>query len=377
MQQTQSQHGLSKAQIERYSRQLLLPELGVMAGIGHLGIVDFDTVDESNLQRQVIHNEERVGTPKTESAAKAVADLSSHVRCTTFNTLIDSSNAMDIVKDFEYVVDATDNAATRYLLNDACVLLGKTLVSGSALRMDGQLTVYNHNGGPCYRCIFPVPPPPETVTNCNDGGVLGVVPGIIGCIQALEVIKLVAGIPTSFSQKMLLFDAMEGTFRTIKLRAKNKQCAVCGDTPTITAPIDYVLFCGASANDKTRRRELLSDEQRITCQQYNQIVQDNQPHVLLDVRQKVQFDICSLPHSHHIPLAELGKHIDRVSELQARVSAQTGAATPVPVYVVCRRGNDSQLAVDLLQKHGIKNAYDLVGGLTAWSETVDASMPIY
>ncbi|KAJ3290972.1 Molybdenum cofactor synthesis protein 3 [Borealophlyctis nickersoniae] len=166
--------------------------------------------------------------------------------------ILDSSNAMDIIRLYDIIVDATDNVATRYLLNDACVLANKTLVSGSALRMDGQLTVYNHQGGPCYRCIFPKPPPPETVTNCSDGGVLGVVPGIIGCMQALEVIKIASGIGTSYSQKMLVFDAVLGSFRTVKLRGRNVNCAVCGDAPTITELIDYVQFCGAAATDKVR-----------------------------------------------------------------------------------------------------------------------------
>ncbi|KAH9272739.1 hypothetical protein BASA83_004941 [Batrachochytrium salamandrivorans] len=419
-QQQQQQHGLSTAQIERYSRQLLLPDIGVhgqsklcnssvlvvgagglgspailylaAAGIGHLGIVDYDAVEASNLQRQIIHSEDSIGALKTDSAAASVHSLSSLVRCTTFNTLIDRSNVLDILKSFDLVVDGTDNVTTRYLLNDACVLLGKTLVSGSALRMDGQLTVYNHQGGPCYRCIFPVPPPPETVSNCNQAGVLGVVPGIIGCIQALEVIKIVSGMQTSYSQKMLLFDATQGSFRTVKLRGKNPSCEVCGTNPTITEPIDYIQFCGVSPHDKTPDLQVSGDDERISVKEYHSIVMAGTPHLLLDVREKVQYDICSLSQSHHIPLAKLESNIDCVLQLRETVSAEKSSSqavsivnaddsvsgsAAVPIYVVCRRGNDSQLAVQKLKGHGVSNVFDIVGGLKQWAVEIDPSFPKY
>ncbi|KAJ1340944.1 hypothetical protein BSLG_004417 [Batrachochytrium salamandrivorans] len=393
--QQQQQHGLSTAQIERYSRQLLLPDIGVhgqsklcnssvlvvgagglgspailylaAAGIGHLGIVDYDAVEASNLQRQIIHSEDSIGALKTDSAAASV-------------------------HSFDLVVDGTDNVTTRYLLNDACVLLGKTLVSGSALRMDGQLTVYNHQGGPCYRCIFPVPPPPETVSNCNQAGVLGVVPGIIGCIQALEVIKIVSGMQTSYSQKMLLFDATQGSFRTVKLRGKNPSCEVCGTNPTITEPIDYIQFCGVSPHDKTPDLQVSGDDERISVKEYHSIVMAGTPHLLLDVREKVQYDICSLSQSHHIPLAKLESNIDCVLQLRETVSAEKSSSqavsivnaddsvsgsAAVPIYVVCRRGNDSQLAVQKLKGHGVSNVFDIVGGLKQWAVEIDPSFPKY
>ncbi|KAI8924450.1 hypothetical protein BC831DRAFT_513356 [Entophlyctis helioformis] len=387
-------HGLSQAQVERYSRQLLLRDIGVAgqerlcnakvlvvgaggigspvilylaaAGIGHLGIVDYDSVEASNLQRQVVHTEARVGTLKADSAAQAVAELSSLVKCTTFNTLIDRTNVLDIVREqvppsFDIIVDATDNVATRYLLNDASVLLNKTLVSGSALRMDGQLTVYNHQGGPCYRCIFPVPPPPETVTNCSEGGVLGV--GIIGCIQALEVIKLVAGIPTSYSQKLLLFDAVAGSFRSVKLRGKSPNCAVCGDNPTITEPIDYVQFCGSAPDDKTPDVHLLEPHERVSVQAYRDVADSGAPHVLVDVRDQMQFEICALPNSLHVPFDKLQERLPEI--VQHRI------------FVVCRRGNDSQMAVRTLKAGGIESAFDIIGGLEEWSRTIDPTFPNY
>ncbi|KAJ3024214.1 Molybdenum cofactor synthesis protein 3 [Thoreauomyces humboldtii] len=314
---------LSNAEISRFSRQLLVPEIGVpgqlslrnasvlvvgagglgapaimylaAAGIGRIGIVDYDEVEASNLQRQIIHDETKVGVLKAESARETVNRLSSLCECVAYNLLLDSGNAMETLSPWDYIVDATDNVATRYLLNDACVLLKKTLISGSALRMDGQLTVYNHEGGPCYRCIFPSPPPPETVTNCSDGGVVGVVPGIIGCMQALEVIKIASGIGASFSQKLLIFDATDGTFRTIRLRGRRSTCAVCGDEPTVTELIDYVQFCGAGADDKSHGLKLLDDSERITAKGYAAL--RSKPHVLLDVREKIQFAICALPDS--------------------------------------------------------------------------------
>ncbi|KAI8923963.1 hypothetical protein BC831DRAFT_14474 [Entophlyctis helioformis] len=398
-------HGLSQAQVERYSRQLLLRDIGVAgqerlcnakvlvvgaggigspvilylaaAGIGHLGIVDYDSVEASNLQRQVVHTEARVGTLKADSAAQAVAELSSLVKCTTFNTLIDRTNVLDIVREFDIIVDATDNVATRYLLNDASVLLNKTLVSGSALRMDGQLTVYNHQGGPCYRCIFPVPPPPETVTNCSEGGVLGVVPGIIGCIQALEVIKLVAGIPTSYSQKLLLFDAVAGSFRSVKLRGKSPNCAVCGDNPTITEPIDYVQFCGSAPDDKTPDVHLLEPHERVSVQAYRDVADSGAPHVLVDVRDQMQFEICALPNSLHVPFDKLQERLPEIVQHRSRVALDTGTQTPPPVFVVCRRGNDSQMAVRTLKAGGIESAFDIIGGLEEWSRTIDPTFPNY
>ncbi|KAJ3261170.1 hypothetical protein HK103_006479 [Boothiomyces macroporosus] len=387
---------LTNEEISRYSRQLLLPCIGTAgqekilkssvlvvgagglgspvllylaaAGIGKLGIIDYDNLETSNLQRQIVHSEKNVGTPKVESAKSTIQNLNSNTKVETYNLLIDKSNAMDIIKEYDIVVDATDNVATRYLLNDASVFLKKPLVSAGALRMDGQLTVYNYNGGPCYRCIFPTPPPADTVTNCNDGGVLGVITGIMGSIQALEVLKIVTGIESSYVQKMLLFDGLTGSFRQIKIRPRNPNCPVCGDHPTITELIDYVQFCGAGAHDKTPNLKILDDKDRITVHDYKSIRDTEQHHVLLDVRETVQFNICSLDNSLHIPYANLHKQLDILKKENPNEH---------PVYVVCRRGNDSQLAVNFLKESGIENCFDIVGGLDEWAAKIDHGFPTY
>ncbi|KAJ8662138.1 hypothetical protein O0I10_001831 [Lichtheimia ornata] len=390
---------LSNPEIRRFGRQLILPDFGIegqlklrnssilvvgagglgapallylgAGGVGRLGIVDHDDVDVSNLHRQVIHKERTQGINKAVSAMMAVHEINPGCHVTPYPILLDSTNALDIIKQYDVVLDATDNVATRYLLNDACVLAGKPLVSGSALRMDGQLTVYNYNGGPCYRCLHPVPPPAETVTNCSDGGVLGVVPGVIGTLQALEAIKIITGSNANDPPSFLIFSgSYSPMFRTMKLRGKRKDCVVCGENPTITALIDYVQFCGAGANDKELSLSVLEPKERINVQQYNEVVNNNEAHVLLDVRAPVQFDICSLPGSLSIPLANLEK---RISELKKDMEAKETDN----VYVVCRLGNDSQLAVRLLQKHGITNARDISGGLYKWATDIDPNFPIY
>ncbi|XP_022799067.1 adenylyltransferase and sulfurtransferase MOCS3-like isoform X2 [Stylophora pistillata] len=286
---------LTKDEILRYSRQLILPEIGVKgqiklcnasvlvvgagglgcpvaqylaaAGVGHIGTVDYDTVEISNLHRQVLHTESRVNISKAESIKIQIH---------------------------------------QYLLNDACILAGKPLVSGSALRFEGQLTVYNHDGGPCYRCLFPKPPPPESVGNCSDNGVLGPVPGVIGTLQALEAIKIIVGTKSSYSQKMLIYDALDGRFLTIKLRPRQSNCAVCGDNPSIRKLMDYELFCGASATDKTPSLEILQEQQRISVHEYKRLIDECSPHILLDVREPVELEICSLPvETLNIPLRVL------------------------------------------------------------------------
>ncbi|KAF9931339.1 Molybdenum cofactor synthesis protein 3 [Mortierella alpina] len=392
---------LTNPEIARYGRQLILPGFGIQgqmdlrncsmlivgagglgassalylgaSGVGRLGIVDHDTVDISNLHRQVIHNEARQGMSKAESAALSVRLLNPHCEVIVHNLVLESSNAQPIIDAYDIVIDATDNVATRYLLNDACVLGRKPLVSGSALRLDGQLTVYNYNGGPCYRCLFPTPPPAETVTNCSDGGVLGVVPGTIGCLQALEAIKIATGMSAKDPPTMTLFSANTSTmFRTIKLRKRKSECIVCGDAPTITKLIDYVRFCGSSATDKTPDLLLIPLQERLTCDTYKKIREEQMPHLLLDVREKVQFDICSLPSSLNIPLKVLPDEIEKVK-------SRLGNNTDQPVYVVCRRGNDSQPAVRILQEHGITTGEikDLVGGLDRWADRIDPDFPKY
>ncbi|KAF8936073.1 hypothetical protein BGZ58_004634 [Dissophora ornata] len=344
---------LTNPEIARYGRQLILPGFGIQgqtdlrncsmlvvgagglgsscalylggSGVGRIGIVDHDTVDISNLHRQVIHNEARQGMSKAQSAALSIRLLNPHTQVVVHDIVLDSSNAQPIINAYDIVIDATDNVATRYLLNDACVLGKKPLVSGSALRLDGQLTIYNYRGGPCYRCLFPTPPPSETVTNCSDGGVLGVVPGIVGCLQALEAIKIATGMNALDPPSMTLFSANSPTmFRTVKLRKRKADCVVCGDSPTITALIDYVRFCGSSATDKTLDLFLIPFQERLTCEMYKKICDENVPHLLLDVRERVQFDICSLPSSFNIPLKDLPEQVDLVKERLVAFPNQPG-----------------------------------------------------
>ncbi|KAL0969259.1 hypothetical protein UPYG_G00224650 [Umbra pygmaea] len=287
---------------------------------------------------------------------------------------------------YDIVADCSDNVPTRYLVNDACVLSGKTLVSASALRMEGQLTVYNYHGGPCYRCIFPKPPPPETVTNCSDGGVLGVVPGIMGCLQALEILKIASGQGSSCGQQLLMFDAQDAKFRTIRLRPKQNSCAVCGENPTVTHLVDYEVFCGSAATDKCRRLNLLSKDQRVTVQDYKSILDRSDFHLLLDVRPLVEVDICHLPSSLNIPLSSLeNKKCDHIQVLKERirqVKEQMSSEAQVPVYVICKLGNDSQKAVKVLEKMSgsevdFVSVKDICGGLMAWSQKIDPLFPQY
>ncbi|KAK6307108.1 hypothetical protein J4Q44_G00222560 [Coregonus suidteri] len=300
---------LSNEDIMRYSRQLLLPELGVQgqlnfsqtsvlvvgcgglgcplaqylaaAGIGRVGLLDYDKVELSNLHRQVLHGEDSQGQAKAQSAAHAVRRLNSTVECIPYHLQLSPENALQLIQH------------------------GKPLVSASALRMEGQLTVYNYRGGPCYRCLYPKPTPPEMVTNCSDGGILGVVPGIMGCFQALEVLKIASRQGSSCGQQLLMFDAQDAKFRSIRLRSKQASCAVCGENPTVTHLVDYEKFCRSAATDKCRRLNLLSKDQRVTVQEYKSIVDNTAAHLLLDVRPLVEVDICHLPTSLNIPLSSL------------------------------------------------------------------------
>ncbi|XP_033860391.3 adenylyltransferase and sulfurtransferase MOCS3 [Acipenser ruthenus] len=405
---------LSNEEIMRYSRQLLLPELGVKgqltlsntsvlvvgcgglgcplaqyvaaAGIGRLGLLDYDGVELSNLHRQVLHGEDRQGRPKALSAAESLKRLNSKVQYVPYNMQLTPDNALQLIQQYDIVADCSDNVPTRYLVNDACVLSGKPLVSASALRMEGQLTVYNYRGGPCYRCLYPKPPPPETVTNCSDGGVLGVVPGIMGCIQALEVLKIASGKESSYRQQMLLFDALDARFRTIKLRPKQAGCVVCGENPTVKALVDYEKFCGSSAADKCRKLCLLPKEQRISVQEYKQVLNTRIPHLLVDVRPPVEVHICHLPFSLNIPLASLedkkAQELELLKEKIAEVKQQTNQESVFPVYVICKLGNDSQKAVQILQMMSGTELHsvlvkDIQGGLMAWARKIDPTFPQY
>ncbi|KAJ1963081.1 hypothetical protein H4R35_007286, partial [Dimargaris xerosporica] len=380
---------LSNHDIARYSRHLLLPEIGVQGqlklrnaavlvvgagglgspcilylaamGVGKLGVVDHDVVEISNLQRQIIHTEAggRRQITKAESARQTAAALNSQCALQAYTCLLDSDNALDILADYDVVVDATDNVPTRYLINDACVLLNKPLVSASAIRLEGQLTVYHYHNSPCYRCLFPTPPPPETVTNCSDGGVLGVVPGVLGTLQALETIKVLTGQKALESPTLLLFSAFGSlSFRSVKLRSRKDSCAVCGTNPTITRLQDYPRFCGSQPIDAPLSLTVLPVDQRITCQAYQALcTQGGSPHLLLDVRDKVQYDICRLPNAVNIPWQHLKRNLEQLAQL---------TTTEQPIYVVCRLGNDSQLAVEWLRDQGFTQAKDIIGGLRQW-----------
>ncbi|KAL2099131.1 hypothetical protein ACEWY4_005611 [Coilia grayii] len=405
---------LTNEDIMRFSRQLLLPDLGVKgqlklsktsvlvvgcgglgcplaqylaaAGIGRLGLLDYDEVELSNLHRQVLHSELTQGQPKSQSAAQAIRRLNSTVQCVPYHLQLTPENALQLIQQYDIVADCSDNVPTRYLVNDACVLSGKPLVSASALRMEGQLTVYNYNGGPCYRCLYPAPPPPETVTNCSDGGVLGVVPGIMGCLQALEVLKIASGQGSSYGQQLLMFDGQGSRFRSIRLRPRQAGCAVCGENPSVTQLQDYETFCGSAATDKCRRLNLLVKEQRITVQEYKSIVDSGAPHILLDVRPPVEVDICHLPFSLNIPLASLeerkAEHIDLLRERIRQLRRQLQAKSQLPVYVVCKQGNDSQKAVQILEQMSGQEVdsvtvKDISGGLMSWAQKIEPSFPQY
>lgn len=340
------------------------------AGVGRIGVVDYDQVEVSNLHRQVLHKEKSVGLSKVESLRRSLKELNRLVQIDTHNVQLTSRNANQIVSNYDVIVDCSDNVATRYLINDSCVLNRKPLVSGSAIKWEGQLTVYNYGNGPCYRCIFAQPPPPEAVLNCGDGGILGAVTGIIGSLQALETVKILLGCPkdaTVLSGRLLLFDGLTSTIRNVALRGKRPDCAVCSSKATIKELIDYERFCKMAATDKDRQVNLLKPNERISVQELKLIMDRHIPHTLIDVRSESEFEICQLPHSQHISMEKVMNN-HGVHNLE----------TQNPIYVVCRRGNDSQLAVrhlqGLLRGSVIK---DVVGGLHAWTKEIDSEFPIY
>ncbi|KAG1228271.1 hypothetical protein G6F68_007590 [Rhizopus microsporus] len=319
-------------------------------GVGRLGIVDHDEVDINNLHRQVIHTEARKGMNKAVSAAVAVKAIYPDADVIPYAYTLDRTNALELIKQYDIIIDATDNITTRYLLSDAGVLAGKPVVSGSALRTDGQLTIYNYNNGPCFRCLHPIPPPAAAVGKCVDNGVVGVVPGVIGILQALEAIKVAIGSTALSDPSFLIFSAMNNPmFRTMRLRQKKKDCAICGENPTITELIDYVEFCQGEANDDVVSEHLLKREERIDVDEYDDILKNKRPHVLLDVRPKVQYDICHLPNSIHIPIDELDNKMDKVKEAMKEHK------------VTDKDGNDSQIAVRMMQKKGIEQPKDIIG----------------
>ncbi|KAF1758296.1 hypothetical protein GCK72_014754 [Caenorhabditis remanei] len=393
--------GISKKDAGRYSRQLLVDDFGVSgqknlknsrvlivgagglgcpvatylgaAGVGTLGIIDYDHISLDNLQRQVAYKEAQIGHSKAKGLADNIKLQNSDVNTVVHNVSLDSSNAMDIFKNYDIVCDCTDNVATRYLINDVCVLLNIPLVSGSALRWDGQISVYHYGPEcPCYRCLFPSPPDPNSVTNCNEGGVLGPIVGTIGSMQALEVMKIAANVDSTLAGKLLLFDGREGKSRTIRLRKRDTKCAVCGDNPTITAPIDYVLFCGAGAHDKIENLKLLGPTDRLNVEEYRDI-RGAQKQFLLDTRPPVEFEIAHLPEAINITLNECRSLTPH--DLSSRLGVDSNTSD---VYVICHRGNDSQRAVLLLrEKLNSIRFRDIIGGYEEWALKINDKFPLY
>ena len=356
---------LSNEEILRYSRHLIMPEVGMegqkkltAAGIGKLGIVDFDVVDETNLQRQLLHGTSDVGRSKLESAREKLKEINPNVEIETYETMLNSENALEILKDYDLVVDGTDNFPTRYLVNDACVLLGKPYVYGSIFRFEGQVTVFDSKNGPCYRCLYPTPPPPGLVPSCAEGGVIGVLPGIIGSLQALEAIKLIIGAGDSLVGRLILFDALKFKTRELKLH-KNPDCPACGENRTIHELIDYQQFCGISYNDGS---DINVD--RISVEELKKKLDNGDDVFLLDVREPHEYEINNINAGYLIPLNDLP---DRVNELDSSRD----------IVAYCKVGGRSARAVDFLRKAGFKKVKNLVGGINAWAEKIDKTMPRY
>jgi adenylyltransferase/sulfurtransferase len=380
---------LTNDEIKRYSRHLILPEVGMAgqkkicstsvlcigagglgspiamylaaAGIGKLGIVDFDAVDFSNLQRQIIHSTEDVGRLKSESARETIKGINPNVDVVLYNTRLTSENALEIIGQYDIVVDGTDNFPTRYLTNDACVLLKKPNAYGSIFRFEGQASVFApHLGGPCYRCLYPEPPPPGMVPSCAEGGVLGVLPGIIGCIQAAEILKLALGKGSSLIGRLLLFNALDMKFRELKLR-RDPECPLCGENPTLTRLIDYEQFCGVNAEPTSS--DINPDE--VTVQEMKRALDDPKLGIkVIDVRDPDEYEIA---HVNGVPQIPLGALPQRFTELDPNQQ----------IYLHCKSGIRSMKAVKFLKEQGFKYVKSVKGGITAWSDEIDPGVPKY
>ncbi len=374
---------LTPDELRRYSRHLLLPQVGLegqrklkaasvlvvgvgglgspiamylaAAGVGRLGLVDADVVDESNLQRQIVHGQHTVGRLKVESARERLLDLNPHIRVDVYPVRLTRDNALDILRPYDIVVDGTDNFPTRYLLNDACVFLGKPFVYGSIYRFDGQVSVFDARRGPCYRCLFPQPPPPHLVPTCGMGGVFGVLPGVVGTIQATEVLKLILGIGEPLIGRLLLYDALDMTFDTVQV-PKNPKCPVCGEHPTITELIDYEAFCGVSPTPAASDLE-------ITPHDLARRLAAGEPLRVIDVREPHELAIARLPFAENIPLEQLWSRMDAFDK-------------DTPLVFVCRSGERSRLAAEAFREEGFR-AWNLQGGINAWAREVDPTLRQY
>jgi adenylyltransferase/sulfurtransferase len=327
--------------------------------VGTLGIVDFDKVDFTNLQRQVAFGTSDVGRPKIEAAAERLGNLNPEIQIKSYETQLTSENALEIFRDYDIIVDGTDNFPTRYLVNDACVLLGKPNVYGSIFRFEGQASIFGYPDGPCYRCLYPEPPPPGLVPSCAEGGVLGVLPGIIGSIQAMETLKLILKTGEPLVGRLLLFDALGMKFRELKLR-KNPDCPVCGTNPSITKLIDYAEFCGIRGEEAPAPQTSVPE---ITPRDLKARLDRGDDLYILDVREPHEYQICNIG-GHLIPLGDLSR---RVNELD---SARE-------IVAHCRSGKRSAEAAEFLRKAGFKKIWNLKGGILAWSDEVDSSVPKY
>ena len=380
--------GLTREEILRYSRHLLIPEVGLdgqkklkgssvliigtgglgspvalylaAAGIGRIGLIDYDVVDSTNLQRQIIHGTDRVGVLKVESARDRMLDLNPDIDVEIYNEPFTSENAMRIAADYDILIDGTDNFPTRYLTNDVCVFLGKPNVYGSIFRFDGQASVFHAQEGPCYRCLFPEPPPPGLVPSCAEGGVLGVLPGTIGTIQATEAIKVLLGIGEPLIGKLLLYNALDMSFDFVKLK-KNPNCRVCGPNADITEPIDYEEFCGVPGHEHDEGSA--GEGWDITAPELSERIKHN--HLkLLDVREPHELQISALPGATNIPLGTLAAHLSELDSAEDMV-------------IFCKSGTRSARALELLVTAGFKKIKNLKGGINAWAQEVDKSLPIY
>jgi len=379
---------LSHEEILRYSRHLLIPEVGLegqrklkgssalvigtgglgspvalylaAAGVGRIGLVDYDVVDESNLQRQIIHGTSTIGDLKVESARRRMLDVNPGIDVVVYDQPFTSENALRIAADYDVLIDGTDNFPTRYLTNDVCVLLGKPNVYGSIFRFDGQVSVFDAKEGPCYRCLFPEPPPPGLVPSCAEGGVLGVLPGTIGTLQATEALKVLLGIGTPLRGRLLLYNALDMSFDFVKLK-KNPRCKICGENPEITELIDYEEFCGVPGHDH-EAGSAGADWDITASELAERLSQDNIR--LIDVREPHELQISALSGAENIPLGQLAS---RLSELD---SAQE-------IVLFCKSGTRSTRALELLLGAGFRKVKNLEGGINAWADEVDPSLPIY
>jgi sulfur-carrier protein adenylyltransferase/sulfurtransferase len=378
---------LSNEEILRYSRHLIMPEVALegqkklkaasvlcigagglgsplimylaAAGIGRIGIVDFDVVDFTNLQRQIIHSTANVGKLKLQSAKERIEEINPFVKVDTYESALTSENALELVKQYDIVIDGTDNFPTRYLVNDACVLLGKPNVYGSIFRFEGQASVFDAKRGPCYRCLYPEPPPPGLVPSCAEGGVLGVLPGIIGVMQAIEAVKLILGKGEPLIGRLVLFDALKMKFRELKLR-KNPDCPICSEQPSITELIDYQEFCGVTLQEEVE----VGKEFEITPLELKEKIERGDEFILVDVREPEEFAIGRIPGSRLIPQRTVPERLHELS-------------TADEIVVHCRSGVRSGKIVELMKQAGYRKVKNLVGGILRWSDDVDPSVPKY